>query len=238
VTILGTCPECGGTAPLDAYLSDAQARRALAAALKCPESLAAQIPPYLTLFAPGAKRLQMRRLAALLDELAALIASGEVTRNRDTRAAPLALWAEGLAAVLASRDAGTLDLPLAGHGLLCEIVHRRAGRSGRTDAPLPQSAGSADPAHRPGHPSHRPFTQPDGPQGRREEVADLVGERARFALLLRVDPADQDAAGQLADIDARLRAYGIDPGAKQPRRPKPQGLTALSDLIGRAPAQE
>ncbi len=232
MTILGTCPECGGTAPLEAYLADADARRALAAALRCPESLAAKIPAYLALFAPGGKRVQARRLAGLLDELAALVGAGQVTRGGDTRAAPMALWAEGLDTVLASRDAGTLDLPLKGHGLLAEIVHRRAGRAERAAA---QEAA----ARRPTHASHQPFAAPEPDAqsigARRAEVAELLGERTRLLRIRRLAPDDVISEGQLAVVEARLAAAVIssDPAARLLQRPRPRGLTALTDLIQR-----
>jgi len=228
MTILGTCPECGGTAPLDAYLADLEARRALAAALRCPESLAAQIPPYLALFAPGGKRVQARRLASLLDELASLVGSGQVTRSGDTRAAPLALWVDGIAAVLDARAAGTLDLPLKSHGLLAEIVHRRAGRAALSQA---QSACAERSTHASQQPFDAPAPDPQSIEARRAEVAELVGERARLVRLLRLTPDDHDARTQLAAVDARLSGLGIDPAARPPQRPKPRGLTALRDLI-------
>ena len=69
----------------------------------------------------------------------------------------------------------------------------------------------------------------DDVEARRLAVADLVGERARLALLLRVDPADQAARDQIAEIDARLRTYGLDPGAKT--APKRSGPSPVAHLL-------
>ena len=157
MSILGTCWTCGETGPIELFLADAQARTALAAALRLPAELADLLIPYLALHAPvgepgrARRRLAPGKLTRLLEELAALISSGQVERNRDTRAAPQSAWADALRAVLAMRDAGTLVVPLTGHGLLCEIVYRQAV-SGR--------AAAAGAAARPLHPSHLPAAAP------------------------------------------------------------------------------
>lgn len=152
MAIPGVCPSCGAVFDLPHAMTDAEARAALAAALDVPETLARLVAPYIALHAPGSRRMAWPKLARLLRELADQIKSGEVTRNRDTRPAPLALWREGIETILAERDAGTLDLPLKGHGLLAEIVHRRAGKAAR----------AAEARDRPLHPSHAAAPSPAG----------------------------------------------------------------------------
>jgi hypothetical protein len=148
------CPVCSAAFPVEAGLLDPTARTALVAAISLwPTPVRGHAMRYLALHAPKARKIQMEKLARLLEEFAALVSAGTVTRNRETRPAPLAAWGAGLAEVLKSADAGTLDLPLNGHGLLAEIVFRAAGRAqaavARETAPL--------------HPSHRPAQLPAAP---------------------------------------------------------------------------
>lgn len=201
--IPGVCPDCGCARPLSDYLADADARAALAAALECPAPLARLIPPYLALHAPAGRRVQMGKLARTIRELADLVQAGTVTRARETLPAPLAAWQRGLEEVLAARDAGTLSLPLSGHGYLCEVVHRQARAAGARSAR--ETA--------PNHPSHRPF---DAAPGQTE--ADIRADKARALSDYRsTERLLRDAAGparlalgaQLAAQRRRLAALGI-----------------------------
>jgi hypothetical protein len=145
---------CSAAFPVEAGLLDPAARNALVAAIGLwPAPVRPHALRYLALHAPKARKIQMEKLARLLEEFAVLVSAGTVTRNRETRPAPLAAWGAGLAEVLKAADAGTLDLPLNGHGLLAEIVFRSAGRAqaavARETAPL--------------HPSHRPAQIPAAP---------------------------------------------------------------------------
>ena len=91
MSLLGTCWACGETGPIELFLADAQARQALAAALRLPPELAELILPYLVLHAPvpapGAKRrrLEAGKLTRLLTELDALIRAGFPSPWRPTR---------------------------------------------------------------------------------------------------------------------------------------------------------
>jgi len=232
MTILGTCWSCGAAGPLGLFLADAQARRALAAALKLPPELAEAIVPYLALHGPQPRpdkdgvlvrrRLASDKLARLLDELHALVSAGTVTRKRDTRAAPLAAWVDGFAQVQRMRDAGTLDLPLDGHGLLCEIVYRRAGQAGAG-----RTAASAD---QPLHPSHQPVAAA-AIDTRRGAVAELLAERARLRLCLERDADTAERRAELAAVEAALAAHGIDPAAALARPGRVAGMRALASLL-------
>ena len=127
--IRGTCPDCGTVRPLPDYLTDAETRAALAAALDCPAGLARRIVPYLALHSPAARCIQAGRLTRLLRELADLLASGEVTRAGTTHACPQAVWEAAFDQVAAAHQAGTLTLPLDGHGYLLAIAHAKAARA-------------------------------------------------------------------------------------------------------------
>lgn len=145
------CPVCSAAFPVEAGLTDPAARAAVVAAIGLwPAPLRPHALRYLALQAPRQRKLQIDKLVRVLEEFVVLVSAGTVTRNRETRPAPLAAWGAGLAEVLKSAEAGTLDLPLNGHGLLAEIVFRSAGRAqaavARETAPL--------------HPSHRPAQLP------------------------------------------------------------------------------
>lgn len=153
--IPGTCPDCGGARPLADYLADADARVALVAALACPAELARLIVPYLALHAPPSRRVQMRKLARLISDLTALISAGTVTRHGDSRPAPHTLWQAAIEQVLTVRDAGTLTLPLDGHGYLTAVAHGLAvkGQGGSASAG-PAADGPIHPSHRPASPEY------------------------------------------------------------------------------------
>lgn len=146
-TLTVVCPACQAAYPVEAGITDAAARAALATCLRLwPAPLRAQVLRYLGLHRPREKALRMDRLARLLEELVAAVEEGTVTRHREARSAAIEAWGAGLTEVLKAADAGSLDLPLKGHGLLTQIVWERAGR-----VALKLAA-----AERPLHPSHRP----------------------------------------------------------------------------------
>lgn len=140
--IPGTCPDCGTIRPLPDYLKDAEARAALAAALDCPAGLARQIVPYLALHAPAQRCIQSGKLTRLLRELASLLGAGTVARRGVEYAAPHDLWAGAFELVQSAQSAGTLTLPLDGHGYLTECAWRLAskrvggGQGAGADAPI------------------------------------------------------------------------------------------------------
>jgi hypothetical protein len=187
---------------VEAGLLDPAARSALVAAIGLwPTPVRPHAMRYLALHAPRARKIQMEKLARLLEEFAALVSAGTVTRNRETRPAPLAAWGAGLAEVLKAADAGTLDLPLNGHGLLAEIVFRSAGRAqaavARETAPL--------------HPSHRPAQLPS-PAGMPEAApAEPVVESGWADAKRR----GMQQVGALAEA-LKARSSGRQPPVNQP----------------------
>lgn len=122
-----TCPSCAAIFPIDAALTDEQARQAVAAALKLPAPLGDRILRYLGLFRPATRALSWDRATNLLTELLVPIQAGQVTRDGTTRPAPLELWTAALDAVLESRD--RLRLPLKSHGYLFEVASAMADKA-------------------------------------------------------------------------------------------------------------
>ena len=114
-----TCPCCGATNSLEALLNDAAARQAVAAALALP-GLGDRLVRYLGLFRPPQRSLTWDRVARLLEELNATVATGQIDRHGQVWPAPLEYWKIALDQILDSRP--TLTLPLKSNGYLYEII--------------------------------------------------------------------------------------------------------------------
>lgn len=144
--IRGVCPCCGTKGDVALFVASADERAALAQALALPDQLAGRVLDYLRLFAPANKALASSKLRRLLTELHGLIESGEVTHRGVTQAAPLALWRDGLDAVLASPPE---RLPLESHRYLIAVVARlsdtAAGRAERAQEEAQRHRGALAP---------------------------------------------------------------------------------------------
>lgn len=124
-----TCPCCFTRYSIEAALSDDDARRAVAAALKMPAPLGDLILRYIGLFRPTKRALSWGHAAKLLTELLGPIQAGRVERNGRTWAAPMEVWKAAIEQMLAQRD--RLTLPLKTHGYLFEII---AGHANKIEA--------------------------------------------------------------------------------------------------------
>ncbi len=122
-----TCPVCFARYAIEAALTDDDARRAVAAALKMPAPLGDLILRYIGLFRPAKRALSWDRAARLIDELLAPIQAARVERHGRAWAAPLDAWTAALTEMLDRRD--KLTLPLKGHGYLFEIVATQANKT-------------------------------------------------------------------------------------------------------------
>lgn len=136
--LTGVCPSCGAEAPIEAYLSDTDAREALGALLALlPERERRLIPRYASLFAPAQRRVQWPKLTRVLRELTARIESGQVQRRGQARACSRAQWLDALEVVLRNHEAGSLRLPLADHGYLDSIAWEQSqAKPGSYTAPV------------------------------------------------------------------------------------------------------
>lgn len=193
MAVQGTCPSCGAKAPLDHFVNDQKYRVALAAAFATPAGIASLVLPYLGLFAPTTGRaVRADKLARVCTEFKDLVTSAEVTRNRNTYAAPLELWRAGIESVLAARDTGSLILPLDSHAYLTEVVWRLARKATtkrETTAPVVS------------HASHKRFE--DRPEERatgRSSAAEVDGLRKLIAA--SKGEARTNLEAQLAKLEA------------------------------------
>jgi len=115
------CPECGATACAAAWSNDAEAREVLAAIVKLPPQIAANILPYLGLFRPGKRALAWKRARKIVGDLVALTASGHVQiQGKAARKCPPAIWAQAMEDMAARRD--RLQLPLKNHNYLKHVA--------------------------------------------------------------------------------------------------------------------
>lgn len=182
------CPTCGTKGPVDIFLAEPKYKAAFAEALKMPPALADVVLPYLGLFAPPSGRaIRADKLLRVARQLRELVTSGQVTRQGITQAAPQELWRFGLEQTLATRDAGTLDLPLNDHNYLVTIVWRQSNKAaGRQPGGQPKIS----------HPSHRPYQDSKKEQNVRAELA-------HFKRLQEMAPSEQVAI-EIAKLEARL----------------------------------
>lgn len=122
----GVCPGCGLRADLDVFCVQADANKALAAALDLPAPLGGRILRYLRLFSPPTKVLALAKTTRLLVELSEVLRSAQITRRTLTYPAPLELWTAALDAVL---NQPPEVLPLTSHGYLFQVAWNLADRA-------------------------------------------------------------------------------------------------------------
>ncbi len=122
----GVCPGCGLRADLDVFCVQADANKALAAALDVPAALGGRVLMYLRLFSPPSKTLALGKATRLLTELAEAVKAAQVRRHGVDHAAPQALWAAALDAMLASPPE---ILPLTNHQYLFQSVWNLAEKA-------------------------------------------------------------------------------------------------------------
>lgn len=151
-----SCPCCHAELDLSALLSHEQARRAVARLAQISLPFGALTLQYMALFKPASRALSIDRMVRLIDELLTDIERGAVTRNGREWPADVDTWRTALQLVMGLRDAGTLRLPLTGHGLLHQVIanlvdkheakaerSREVERRGRSQAG-PRDAGPRD----------------------------------------------------------------------------------------------
>lgn len=152
-----TCPHCGTYGPVESFLTDDDAKRAVVAVGKLPGELPRLVWAYLGLHRkPGAGRaLTWERVGRIVAELAGLVAEAEI-QWKGQRVVPNRpeFWAQGIQAML-DRDAqGKLERPLDGHNYLRAVAYEIAekawhqGNVAREDAarhrPVGASGGRPD----------------------------------------------------------------------------------------------
>lgn len=167
-----TCPGCNAVMSLDVALGHAGARDALLSlATLHPSGTRLQLLAlrYAGLFAPRKQNMRFDRLAAVLAELKALVESGRGEWQGIAHPAPLDYWMNAMEAMLARRDAGALETPLANHNYLRAIVAGYSEKQQAADERKQEDARAGrTPVGRP--PAPPPFKQAPPKQPRAERT--------------------------------------------------------------------
>lgn len=125
-----TCPECGCQGHVVTFFAEEDGKRLAMtmAGMPSPE-LAKAVLGYLGLFKPPKTALRLQRAAKIAQEVAGLVATGDVCKDERTgvrRPAGPAVWAAGIEQMLAQRSA--ISLPLDSHGYLRAVVYGLADK--------------------------------------------------------------------------------------------------------------
>ncbi len=123
-----SCPTCGAELDLMTLFAHEADQRALARLAAVSIPLGARVLQYVQLFQPPRQRLTARKKIKLLLELLPDLERGAIQHKGRDWAVPLTAWADAIDQMLALRDAGTLELPMKGHGYLHAILARMADR--------------------------------------------------------------------------------------------------------------
>lgn len=166
------CPVCRTVLSWDIVFAHQGVREAMTALVNADPDGAAMLRPllsYITLFAPAKTAMRYERIAALADELVAMMHSAQIERDGRVYAAPRAYWKSAFQEVVNRAHAGGIRLPLASHGYLLEVLvgyankaeakaetqreQQRAGHAGTGTAPERKQASTSvaelQPAARP-----------------------------------------------------------------------------------------
>jgi len=125
-----TCPECGAQAHVAAFFVEDDGKRLAMTVAGLEPELGRAVLGYLGLFKPHKTALRMARAAKLAQEVADLVAAGEVCRDERSgvrRPTTPTQWAAGIEQMLAQRS--SLTLPLESHGYLRAVVFGLADKA-------------------------------------------------------------------------------------------------------------
>lgn len=170
MTLKATCPECGMSGDMAAFVTQGEHNQAVAAALEMPAPLSSRIVRYLGMFRPASRALASAKSARLLTELKETINSGVIERKGITREAPLKVWIAALDQLL---ERPPSNLPLSGHGYLYEVVANCADRhAGEVEKQREEQARSG---------AKQPANRMYIPAIRERSTDDVLAEHARMA---------------------------------------------------------
>lgn len=116
------CPVCGTELSMAQLFASEYSQRAFYRLASVSIPLGARLLQYCTLFAPPKTRLTVPKQVKLILQLLPDLERQTITSRGRDWSAPLAAWALAIDQMLATRDAGRLDLPMKGHGYLYSIL--------------------------------------------------------------------------------------------------------------------
>ena len=124
-----SCPTCGSELDLAVLFAHQADQQALARLVSLSVPLGARVLQYISLHTPLKQRLTAAKKIKLVLQLLPDLERQAVSRNGRDWSVPLALWAQAIDSMLATRDAGRLDLPLKGHGYLYAVLQGLADKA-------------------------------------------------------------------------------------------------------------
>lgn len=175
-----SCPVCGAELDVGVLFAHETDQRALARLAAVSIPLGARVMQYVALFTPPKTRLTAAKKIKLLLQLLPDLERQAITHKGRDWSVPLDAWALAFDQMLASRDAGRLELPMKGHGYLYTTL-----------------AGMAD-KHEAAAEAQREAERRTAP---RQDTVQVRGQTLPIGEALQVAYAGKDPA--LAEIDAR-----------------------------------
>lgn len=174
------CPVCGAELDVGVLFAHETDQRALARLAAVSIPLGARVMQYVALFTPPKTRLTAAKKIKLLLQLLPDLERQAIHHKGRDWSVPLDAWALAFDQMLASRDAGRLELPMKGHGYLYTTL-----------------AGMAD-KHEAAAEAQREAERRTAP---RQDTVQVRGQTLPIGEALQVAYAGKDPA--LAEIDAR-----------------------------------
>ena len=116
------CPVCGTELGLDHLFVDADNRAIVTRLIAVSLPIGTHLMKYIRLFAPAKTSLTLRKQVRLILQLLPDLERRAITHRGRDWSVPLSCWAQAIDQMLATRDAGRLDLPMKGHGYLYSIL--------------------------------------------------------------------------------------------------------------------
>ena len=117
-----SCPVCGAEFDLAVLFKSEESRRTFDRLTANCSPLKARLAQYAALAKPPKHKLDTDKVLRIIATLLPDIERGAITWKGREWAAPLSAWAQAIDQMLDRRNAGTLELPMKGHGYLFAIL--------------------------------------------------------------------------------------------------------------------
>lgn len=117
-----SCPVCGAEFDLAVLFKSEESRRTFDRLTANCSPLKDRLAQYAALAKPPKHKLGTDKALRIITTLLPDIERGAITRNGRDWPAPLSAWAQAIDQMLERRNAGTLELPMKGHGYLYAIL--------------------------------------------------------------------------------------------------------------------
>ena len=123
-----SCPVCGAEFDLAVLFKSEESRRTFDRLTANCSPLKARLAQYAALAKPPKHKLDTDKALRIIKTLLPDIERGAITWKGREWAAPLSAWAQAIDQMLERRNAGTLELPMKGHGYLFAILQGMADK--------------------------------------------------------------------------------------------------------------